>query len=117
MNAQEEKDLPFWKKLIVAVGRINESDDDELAYAFYCAAVPKSAEAATPYVRAQFAKASYKTILRIYRRHHIQRLTQMVSKAVGADPQGRMTKAAGGLLWRMLRVRAGFAGVAAETTA
>ncbi|HTT99777.1 MAG TPA: ferritin-like domain-containing protein [Rhizomicrobium sp.] len=117
MNAQEEKDLPFWKKLIVAVGRINESDDDELSYAYYCAAVPKSAETTTPYVRAQYAKESYKTILRIYRRHHVQRLAQMVSKACGADPQGRLTRAAGGLLWRMLRVRAGFAGVAAETAA
>jgi rubrerythrin len=117
MNMQEEKDLPFWKKLIVAVGRINESDDDELSYAYYCAAVPKSDEAKTPYVRAQYAKESYKTILRIYRRHHVQRLTQMVSKACGADPQGRLTKAAGGLLWRMLRVRAGLAGVVAETAA
>lgn len=117
MDTQQEKDLPFWKKLIVAVGRINESDDDELAYAYYCAAVPKSAEATTPYVRAEYAKAPYKTILRIYRRHHVQRLTQMVSKAVGADPQGRLTKAAAGLLWRMLRVRAGLAGVAAETAA
>ena len=65
-------------------------------------------------MRAQCAKESYKTLLRIYRRHHVQRLTQMVSKAVGADPQGRLTKAAGGLLWRMLRVRAGLAGVKAE---
>lgn len=117
MNAQQEKELPFWKKLIVAVGRINESDDDELAYAFYCAAVPKSAQAATPYMRAQCAKESYKTLLRIYRRPHVQRLTQMVSKAVGADPQGRLTKAAGGLLWRMLRVRAGLAGVTTEAAA
>ena len=36
-----EPDLPFWRKLIVAVGRVSESDDDELAFAYYCAAVPK----------------------------------------------------------------------------
>jgi hypothetical protein len=41
----------------------------------------------------------------------------MVSKAIGADPQGRLTKAAGMLLWRVLRVRAGLSGVTAETTA
>jgi len=117
LNQQAEADLPFWKKLIVAVGRINESDDDELSYAYYCASVPKSAEAATPYVRAQYAKESYKTILRIYRRHHVVRLAQMVSKACGADPQGRLTKAAGALLWRMLRVRAGLSRVTAEATA
>lgn len=117
LNLQDEPDLPFWKKLIVAVGRINESDDDELAYAFYCADVPADRAAARPYDRADCAKSSYKTILRIYRRQHVQRLAQMVSKAVGADPQGRLTKAAGALLWRVLRFRAGLSGVAAETTA
>jgi len=117
LHIQDEPELPFWKKLLVAVGRINESDDDELAYAYYCASVPADRTAALPYVRAQCARNSYKTILRVYRRHHVLRLAQMVSKAVGADPQGRMTRLAGAALWRMLRVRAGLAGVAAETTA
>jgi rubrerythrin len=114
LNAQAEPELPFWRKLIVAVGRVSESDDDELAFAYYCAAVPKERESAQPYVRAQCAKASYGTILRIYRRHHVQKLAQMVSKSIGADPQGRLTNLAGALLWRMLRVRAGLSGVSAE---
>jgi rubrerythrin len=117
LNLQDEPDLPFWKKLIVAVGRINESDDDELAYAFYCAHVPANQAASQPYNRADCAKSSYKTILRIYRRQHVQRLAQMVSKAVGADPQGRIAKLAGALLWRMLRVRAGLSRVSAESAA
>jgi rubrerythrin len=117
LHAQKEPDLPLWKKLIVAVGRINESDDDELAYAFYCAHVPADRASAQPYSRADCAKSSYKTILRIYRRQHVQRLAQMVSKAIGADPQGRMAKLAGALLWRMLRFRAGLSGVTAETVA
>ncbi|HWA02150.1 MAG TPA: ferritin-like domain-containing protein [Rhizomicrobium sp.] len=117
LHAQKEPELPFWKKLIVAAGRISESDDDELAFAYYCASVPKAMERAKPYVRTQCAKDSYKTILRVYRRHHVQKLAQMVSKAIGADPQGRLTRAAGGLLWRMLRVRAGLAGVKAEASA
>jgi hypothetical protein len=108
--------MPFGRKLMVAVGRINESDDDEISYACYCAAVPREREAEVPYVRAQFAKAAYNTTLRVYRRRHVQKLAQMVSKAIGADPQGRMTKLAGALLWRMLRVRAGLSGVAAEAT-
>ena len=33
----------FWSKLWVAVGRVRESDDDELAYAYYCANVPPGA--------------------------------------------------------------------------
>jgi hypothetical protein len=117
LNAQAEPDLPFWRKLIVAVGRVSESDDDELAFAYYCAAIPKERESVQPYIRAQCAKASYSTILRIYRRRHVQKLAQMVSKAIGADPQGRMTNLAGALLWRMLRVRAGLSGVGAEAPA
>jgi rubrerythrin len=117
LNAQGEPDLPFWRKLMVAVGRISESDDDELAYAYYCAAVTKDREAATPYVRAQSARDSYNTVLRIYRRQHVLRLAQMVSKSIGADPQGHVTRLAGALLWRMLRVRAGLYGVSAEAAA
>lgn len=117
LHRQDEPDLPFWKKLLVAVGRITESDDDELAYAYYCATVPAGQEAAKPYVRTAFAKAGYNTILRIYRRRHIRKLTQMVAKAVGADPQGKLTQLAEALLWRMLRVRAGLSGVTADATA
>ena len=117
LNAQAEPDLPFWKKALLAIGRINESDDDELSYAYYCATVPADRAASTPYVRADFAKASYKTSMRLYRRQHIQKLTQMVSKAIGVDPHGRITRLAGALLWRMLRMRAGLSGAAAEAAA
>jgi hypothetical protein len=117
LNAQAEPDLPFWKKAMVAIGRINESDDDELAFAYYCATVSKDREAQQPYVRADYAKASYGTSLRLYRRQHIQKLTQMVSKAIGVDPQGRITRLAGALLWRMLRMRAGLSGATAEVAA
>jgi hypothetical protein len=115
LHKQDEPDLPFWKKLLIAAGRVTESDDDELCYAYYCATVPADREAATPYVRAAYAKAGYNTTLRIYRRHHIRKLTQMVAKAVGADPHGRLTKLAEGLLWRMLRVRAGLSRASAES--
>ena len=117
LNAQTEPELPFWKKAMVAIGRINESDDDELSYAYYCATVPPERAASIPYVRADFAKASYGTSMRLYRRQHIQKLTQMVSKAIGVDPQGRITRLAGALLWRMLRARAGLAGVTADAAA
>src|SRR6202789_872112 len=42
LHAQDEPDLPFWRKLWVAVTRVNESDDDELSFAFYAANVPAS---------------------------------------------------------------------------
>jgi hypothetical protein len=45
--------------------------------------------------------------MKVYRKHHIRKLVQMVAKAVGADPQGRLASVATALVWRMLRVRAG----------
>ena len=42
LHKQDEPELAFWRKLWVAVGRVRESDDDELAYAYYCANVPPS---------------------------------------------------------------------------
>ena len=107
LHAQDEPELPFWRKLIVAVTRINESDDDELAYAYYCANVSPDEEAAKPYIREYYVRASFARSGRIYRRHHIRKLVQMVAKAIGVDPQSRMTEIAATLAWRMLRVRAG----------
>src|SRR6185295_2376 len=51
LQAQDEPDLPFWRKLMVAISRINESDDDELAFSFYCGNVPAGDVAAKPYIR------------------------------------------------------------------
>lgn len=109
LQAQDEPELPFWRKLLVAVTRVNESDDDELSYAYYCANVPAEQEAAVPYARARFARAYHAKAMTLYRRHHIRKLVQMVAKAVGADPNGRVTSAASALLWHVLRMRAGFA--------
>lgn len=109
LHAQDEPDLPFWRKLLVAVGRVNEADDDELSYAFYAANVPAEMEAQRPYRREEYARAYHAEAMTLYRRPHINKMVQMVAKAVGADPQGRMTRVAGAFLWRVMRLRAGLA--------
>ena len=114
LHAQDEPELPFWRRLLVALGRVNESDDDELAFAYYCASVSPEEEAAKPYDRAACARASYGRTVQIYRRHHIRKLVQMVAKAIGADPQSRLTDIAARLMWRMLRIRAGFTAATAR---
>ena len=107
LHKQVEPDLPFWKKLMVALGRVHESDDDELAFAYYCASVPAEKEHLIPYVRQTYVRIGSGTMLRLYRERHIQKLTQMVAKAVGANPQGKLTNVAGGLMWQMIKMRAG----------
>lgn len=107
LNEQGEPDLSFWRKLAVAVGRIDESDDDELSYAFYCANTPAEEVAKSPYVRSSCARASYIASMSIYRPHHIKKLTQMVAKAIGAKPQGALIDFVSAFLWRAMRARAG----------
>jgi hypothetical protein len=106
LQAQEEPELPFWRRLLVALGRINESDDDELAYAYYCANVAPEEGEAKPYIRSVYTKASLERTSRIYSQRHIRKLVQMVAKAVGAKPQSGITEAAASLMWRVMRFRA-----------
>ena len=109
LHELDEPDLPFWRKLIVALSRVNESDDDELAYAFYAANIPPG----EPYKREEYARAYYAKSLTLYRRHHVRKLVQMIAKTVGADPNGRLTQAAGAVAWRALRMKAGINAAAA----
>ncbi|MBI1331116.1 MAG: ferritin-like domain-containing protein [Alphaproteobacteria bacterium] len=107
LEKQDEPELPFWRRIIVAITRVNEADDDELSFAYYCANVPARQEAERPYMREAYARASYAKSIPLYRRHHIHKLAQMIAKAVGASPQGAFAKLASTVLWHVLRARAG----------
>jgi hypothetical protein len=105
LNAQPEPDLKFWEKLKIAVGRVRESDDDELAYAFYCANVAPEEEALKPYDRKTYTRLASQASMTLYSRRHIQKLVQMVTKAVGANPHGWLANKAGDFLWRRMSAR------------
>ena len=106
LNAQDEPDLPLWRKLMVAVGRVNESDDDELAYAYYCANVPTERETTTPYDRAECVRLYHAKVMTLYTRPHINKLVQMVAKAVGADPHGWLADWGEVVLWHLMQRKA-----------
>ena len=106
LNAEPEADLPVWKKLYLAFTRVQESDDDELAYAYYCANVAASDVARTPYNRLRYSRAYNATAMALYRRHHIKKLVQMVAKACGLRAQSWITNLASAALWQALRLRA-----------
>jgi len=105
LHAQAEPDISFWRKIWIALGRVRESDDDELAFSFYCANVPPEKEAITPYDRKKYNKMAGQASMSIYNRKHIQKLVQMVIKAVGANPHGWLANLAEALLWRRLAAK------------
>ncbi|MGH6829258.1 MAG: ferritin-like domain-containing protein [Rhizomicrobium sp.] len=106
LRNQDEPDLSFWRKLWVAIGRVRESGDDELAFAFYCANVKPEEEAAKPYERKLYSRLAAKTSMTIYRPRHIRKLVQMVAKAVGADPHGRWANWGEEILWLLMKHKA-----------
>jgi len=105
LHAQSEPDLSFWKKLWIAAGRVRESDDDELAYSYYCANVLPEEELVKPYNRKTYSRLSSQASMTVYDRRHIQKLVQMVTKAVGANPHGWLANTAGEVLWRRMSAK------------
>jgi hypothetical protein len=105
LNEQPEPDLGFWRKLWIAISRVRESDDDELAFSYYCANVPPEQEAVLPYERRKYSRAAGQASMSIYHRHHIQKLVQMVVKVVGANPHGWLAALAGAVLWRRMAAK------------
>ena len=105
--SETEAELPLWRRLWVAITRVNESDDDELSYAYYCANVSPAQTATIPYRRDVFAKAYHAAGMSLYRRHHIDRLVKMVAKPAGLNPSGRVASFASAALWRILLAKAG----------
>ena len=65
---------------------MGESEDDELAYAYFAANEPLDAVYDRKRAREAYARRAYP----LYRPMHVQRAMAMVLKAVGLEPQGRL---------------------------
>ena len=103
------ENLSMLTRLRIAAGRITESEDDELAYAFHCGNEPES----QAYAHDRCIAAYMGRAMGFYRLRHIERSMGMVLKSVGLPPRGRLsvlgTKLAWTLLQRRLRKFAGHA--------
>ncbi|MBB4285272.1 acyl-ACP desaturase [Roseospira goensis] len=88
------------RRVLVALGRMQESEDDELAFAYHCANTPDR-----PYDRAASSRAYAARAFQHYRLNHVERGSAMVLKAAGLAPHGRLGRLFSGALWRYLRFR------------
>jgi len=91
------------RRLLIAVGRVRETEDDELAYAFHAAHAPADA----PYDRADSNRRYMRLATAVYRRGHIDRATSMIAKAAGLPPRGRLAQFGSWLVYRFMKRRAG----------
>ncbi len=96
----DQENLGRWQRFRVAAGRISESEDDELAFAYYAANGDEPR-----YDRRRYNRAYARRAYAFYREHHVDRGMGMIFKAVGLDPQGRLKRVASRLAWRLLDAR------------
>ena len=73
-----------FRRLSIALRRAVESEDDELAYAFFAANAPVDAG----YDRKEAARVYFTRAIGLYKPRHVERAMAMVFKAVGFEPRG-----------------------------
>ncbi len=93
--------LGMAKRLRIAAGRITESEDDELAFAFHCGNDPVG----VPYDHARCIAAYMGRAMSFYRYRHIERSMGMVLKSVGLPPRGRLSGVSTKLAWNLMQRR------------
>lgn len=85
-------------RLKVAIGRIAETEDDELSYAFYAA----NAKEGAPYDRKEYNKAYASRAYSFYQMKHMDRAMAMIFKACGLKPHTVTYKVASKAAWWMV---------------
>lgn len=96
-----KENIGRWRRMMIAAGRIGETEDDELAYAYYAA----NGDPCTPYDRKRWSKAYMQRAYAIYKKRHVERATVMTMKAAGFNPQGRLARWASNLAYLFMRTR------------
>jgi len=82
---REIERLGVFRRILVGISRISESEDDELAYAYYAA--NNNGE---PYNRKKCVRAYMSRAYGFYRPHHVERGIILIFKAVGLKPHARL---------------------------
>jgi hypothetical protein len=89
------------RRLWIAAGRVGESEDDELAYAWHCG----NETADLPYEHDRCSTSYMARAMAFYRFHHIERGMGMIFKAVGLSPRGRLSGMSAKFAWGLLQWR------------
>lgn len=89
------------KRLRIAAGRITESEDDELAFAYHCGNEPEG----VTYEHGRCIAAYMGRAMDFYRFRHVERGMGMILKSVGLPPRGRLSDGAAKLAWGLMQRR------------
>jgi hypothetical protein len=97
---QTQEKLSVFKRLQIAISRLLENEDDELAFAYYTA----NGETA-PYDRKRYTQLYGKSVYSYYRRDNVTRSMALFCKAIGLNPQGWAHKLLSFLAFKVLSLK------------
>lgn len=97
---QRQAPLGRLRRMAIALGRMQEASDDELAMAYWCGNGCQGT-----YDRGRQSAAYELRASRVYRFGHIRRGLGMAFKACDLDPQGKVSQWFATLVWRLLQRR------------
>lgn len=100
----EKENIGRLKRFMVALGRVTESEDDELAYAYYASHYDQYKN--TPYDRKLFMNLCYSRVYNTYKKEHNERMFSLMFKAVGLKPHTRLNKAVNYMGWKYISYNA-----------
>ena len=104
--------IGVWRRTRIALGRVTETEDDELALAYHVTNEP----ADLPYSHERCIAAYMSRAMVCYRRPHMARSMGMIFKTIGFTPHTKLASAATSLAWfAMQRRQRKFAGAGAAS--
>ena len=89
------------RRLRIALGRIGESEDDELAFAYHCGNEPEGAR----YDHHRCTALYMGRAMGYYRFRHVERGIGMILKTVGLAPRGRISGLVARAAWWLIQRR------------
>lgn len=93
--------LPVWTRLKIALGRVQEAEDDELAYAYYSANIAFTPDPA-PYDMKACAGRYTRQAMSVYRREHIENAARMILRAADIRSTGWLGATVAKLGWMVV---------------
>jgi rubrerythrin len=103
---EAEGKLSRLARLKIALGRVQEAEDDELAYAYYSANVA-FAKNPPSYDNKRYATMYWRQAMGLYQERHIENATRMILRAARMNANGMLAATAAKVSWKLLQWRQG----------
>ena len=103
LNARK---MSVLRRCKIAYGRVAETDDDELAYAYFSANIAYS-DPSKPYDRRSCAAAYARRTTQLYDFKHVRAAAHMILNATDINPSSRLSRLGVWVAWKALQWRLG----------